>query len=308
MPAPPAPETDASLASSARQRLVATLVMCASTICFSLTDVLAKWLSAHYTVPQIVFCRGLFALVPVMILAAHHGLIPSLATRRPYAHMLRAVFAMLSLIAVFYAYSLMPLADATAISFTTPLFVALMSAPFLAERVAVRTWIAVACGFIGVLIIVRPSWQSLGGSGWATPIALVGAACSAAGAIVIREMSGTEKSVTVVFYQSLVVAACMATTLPFLWIWPTSGDWMLLVAAGISGGTGQLLMTEAIRRAPAALVYPFDYLRVLWATVFGYAIFSDVPDLLLVVGTTIVIASVLSMFERRPVPAGTRRG
>lgn len=279
------------------QRARGIAFMCAAALAFTMVDALAKWLSARYPTTEIVFFRGLFAFIPVLALVARSGGMAAIRTRRPTAHVLRSTFALVAMVASFLAFTRMPLADVIAISFSAPLFVTGLSVLLLGERVGVRRWSAVLVGFLGVLIMVRPG----GETGWPAWSALLTALCIAGSAIVIRTMSNTERSVTIVFYNTLTIAGVGAMTLPFAWVAPTASDWPALVALGVCGGIGQLCLTESYRSAPVSAVAPFNYSAILWATLFGFAIWGDVPDLSLVAGAALVIGSVLYLLHRETV-------
>jgi drug/metabolite transporter (DMT)-like permease len=189
----------------------------------------------------------------------------------------------------FTAVSLLPLTQSTAISFSAPLFMVALSALILKEPVSLQRWLAVAVGFLGVLIMVHPDPKQFVGVGVLFAIA---AAIGAAGAnIAIREISRTEPGPTIVFYFTLAGAAVGLASLPFGWVMPSPGVLGLLVAAGLIGGTGQLLLTEAIRRAPVAVVAPFDYTQLVWAGLIGFLVWGETPAMLTLIGAMVVATS-----------------
>lgn len=271
--------------------------MCAAALAFTVVDALVKWLSTRYPTTELVFFRGLFAFIPILTLVARSGGVSAVYTHRPAAHMLRSTFAVVAMLASFFAFSHMPLADVIAIGFSAPLFVTGLSVLLLGEKVGIRRWSAVLVGFIGVLIMVRPG-SAIGWPAWA---ALVAAMCIAGSAIVIRTMSDTERSVTIVFYNTLTIMSVGALMLPFAWVSPAPIHWSALIALGVSGGIGQLCLTESYRSAPVSVVVPFNYSAILWATLFGFAIWGDVPDIPLIAGAVLVIGSVLYLLHRESV-------
>jgi drug/metabolite transporter (DMT)-like permease len=164
-----------------------------------------------------------------------------------------------------------------------------LSALILKEPVSLHRWLAVAVGFVGVLIMVHPDPRQFVGVGVLFAIA---AAIGAAGAnIAIREISRTEPGPTIVFYFTLAGAAVGLASLPFGWVMPSPGVLGLLVAAGLIGGTGQLLLTEAIRRAPVAVVAPFDYTQLVWAGLIGFLVWGETPAMLTLIGAMVVATS-----------------
>ena len=238
---------------------------------------------------EIIFFRNAFAFIPVMLYIWRTSGFGVLRTRRPGAHLTRSAVGLTGMICGFTAVSLLPLTQSTAISFSAPLFMVALSALILKEPVSLQRWLAVAVGFLGVLIMVHPDPRQFVGVGVLFAIA---AAIGAAGAnIAIREISRTEPGPTIVFYFTLAGAAVGLASLPFGWVMPSPGVLGLLVAAGLIGGTGQLLLTEAIRRAPVAVVAPFDFTQLVWAGLIGFLVWGETPAMLTLVGAMVVAAS-----------------
>ena len=238
---------------------------------------------------EIIFFRNAFAFIPVMLYIWRTSGFGVLRTRRPGAHLTRSAVGLTGMICGFTAVSLLPLTQSTAISFSAPLFMVALSALFLKEPVGLQRWAAVAVGFVGVLIMVHPDPRQFVGVGVLFAIA---AAIGAAGAnIAIREISRTEPGPTIVFYFTLAGTAAGLASLPFGWVMPSPGVLGLLIAAGLIGGTGQLLLTEAIRRAPVAVVAPFDYTQLVWAGLIGFLVWGETPAMLTLIGAMVVAAS-----------------
>ena len=238
---------------------------------------------------EIIFFRNAFAFIPVMLYIWRTSGFGVLRTRRPGAHLTRSAVGLTGMICGFTAVSLLPLTQSTAISFSAPLFMVALSALILKEPVSLHRWLAVAVGFVGVLIMVHPDPRQFVGVGVLFAIA---AAIGAAGAnIAIREISRTEPGPTIVFYFTLAGAVVGLASLPFGWVMPSLGVLGLLVAAGLIGGTGQLLLTEAIRRAPVAVVAPFDYTQLVWAGLIGFLVWGETPAMLTLIGAMVVAAS-----------------
>ena len=238
---------------------------------------------------EIIFFRNAFAFIPVMLYIWRTSGFGVLRTRRPGAHLTRSAVGLTGMICGFTAVSLLPLTQSTAISFSAPLFMVALSALILKEPVSLQRWLAVAVGFLGVLIMVHPDPRQFVGVGVLFAIA---AAIGAAGAnIAIREISRTEPGPTIVFYFTLAGAAVGLASLPFGWVMPSPGVLGLLVAAGLIGGTGQLLLTEAIRRAPVAVVAPFDFTQLVWAGLIGFLVWGETPAMLTLIGAMVVAAS-----------------
>lgn len=271
---------------------------------FTCMDALVKWLGDTYPVLQIVFFRGLFAFIPLGVFLLRRGSLADLRTKRPFAHLVRALVGLSALSAFFYAYTQMPLANVIAISFAAPLFVTALSVPLLGEAVGARRWTAVIVGFVGVLIMVRPD------RGVFEPVALIalgGTVCYALVMIFVRGLSRTETSGAIVFYYSVISTILVGTVLPFIWVTPTLEDFAVLAAVGLVGGMAQLAVTTAFRLANVAVVAPFDYSGMIWAALIGYLVWGDIPGTNVWVGVAIVAASGVYIV-RREANLGLRRG
>jgi drug/metabolite transporter (DMT)-like permease len=261
---------------------------------FSCMDALIKWLSATYPTIEIVFFRSCFAFVPLLAALLKGGR-AALRTRRPLAQAGRAMVGLVSMVAFFYCFRIMPLADVFGIAFSAPLFVTALSVPLLGERVGIRRWSAVAVGFVGVLIMLRPDSGVFASASW---IALFATVLYALGQIFVRDLTRTETTTCIVFYVTLTTTVASAVAMPFQWVTPSAVDAPLLAAVGILGGVAQLAFTRAFRLAPAAVISPFDYTGLLYAAIIGYAVWGDVPTLPFLIGAMIVIASGLYILHR----------
>lgn len=265
---------------------------------FSIMDMTVKWLSARYPTVQIIFCRSLFAFVPLAFFLWRNGGLDLLKTKRPAGHLLRAAVGAGALYCFFWAFGHMPLADVVAIGFAAPLCMTAMSVWLLGERVGLRRWSAVAVGFLGVLLMVRPGVGTVQG---AALVALLGTLLYSFGIILVRKLSETERSATIVFYFTIGGTVVFGAALPAFWVTPTGADAVLLVLIGFLGGIGHLLITRAYQLAPIAVIAPFDYMAILWATGFGFIIFGDLPGWMTVAGAAIVVASGLYILHRETV-------
>lgn len=262
-------------------------------------DAIIKWLTTDYTTQQIVFFRAAFGLLPILTILAVRGRFRDLRTRRLGGQLGRGVLAALAAICFFYAFSQMPLADAYAIAFASPLFVTALSVPMLGERVGAHRWAAVAVGFVGVMVILRPGQSGL------DHLLSLGALSALAGTfffslsvVLIRRMTRTETNAALVFYAGIVTVAISSVALPFGFVWPTPMDFALLVLVGFLGGFGLIAVTEAFRTAPVAILAPFEYTAMIWAIIFGYWIWGDLPDGWVLSGAGIVVCSGLYILHR----------
>ena len=255
---------------------------------FTIMDALVKWLGPSYPTMQIVFFRSLFAFVPLAIFVMRTGSLASLATKRPFGHILRSFIGLAALSSFFYAYTYMPLANVVAISFAAPLFITALSVPLLGEAVGPRRWSAVAVGFLGVIIMVRPD---AGLFDRVVLIALAGSVFYALAMIFVRKLSKTETSAAIVFYYSLASSVVAGAFMPVQWVTPNLEDLALLILVGLVGGVAQIFMTNAFRNAPVAVIAPFDYTTMIWAAMLGFFVWGDIPGVNVWVGVAIVTAS-----------------
>lgn len=265
--------------------------------CMACLAAMVKWASLH-GVPlfETIFFRNAFAFIPLGIYIARTSGPSILRTTRPGGHMMRAAIGLTGMVAGFQAVSLLPLTEATALSFSAPLFMTALSAVVLREHVGIHRWSAVAVGFVGVLIMVRPDPTHMATVG--TVFALVGALGSAGAMTAIREIGRTEPGPRIVFYFTLAGALVGLASLPFGWIMPDPVTLAVLVLAGLVGGVGQLLLTQALRLAPIAAVAPFDYTQLLWAGVIGFLVWDETPRPTMLAGAAVVAASGLYIVYR----------
>jgi len=284
-----------------------------STLAFMGMATLVKLISDRYPVGEIVFARSLFALIPVAVWAvATGGLFSVFLTGRPAAHLWRSLVGVGAMFLGFAALARLPLADATAISFTAPLITVALAALILGERVRIYRWSAVVVGLIGVLVIISdyigpdigPQRSALGAG-----LQLAAAAGVALVAIQLRHMTKTEGAATIVVYFSIFSALVSLATLPFGWVMPIPMDAGLLIAIGILGGVGQVLMTESFRHADASLLAPFDYTSLVWALALSFLVFGTLPTQTMLIGAAVVIAAGLFVvYRERQLRLGPRRG
>lgn len=272
--------------------------MCLAALCLALGDAVAKWLGDSYSPIQIIFFRTLVALPLIMVIAHYNGGLRTLGTRRPVVHLLRGLIAAGTMFCFVMGLTLLPLAETTSIAFAAPLFVTLLSAPMLSERVERLPLIASLVGFAGVLVVVRP-----GAAGFHPgALIVVGAAiCYALLMITARRYGGKERLWAMVFYVTLVPLIISALLLPLFWRSPQSVHWVGFLASGVLGVGAMTFITLAFRHAPASLAAPFDYTAIIWAVLLGWLFWGEMPDLWVYVGTAIIIGSGLfiAIHERR---------
>jgi len=277
------------------QNQIGVLYMVGSVICFSIMDICVKWLD-YYPVGQVLFLRFFIGFIPIFFIIPKEKIFSFYKTSRPGLHAFRAVSGALAIIALFLGLRELPLADVVSLTFGGPIFVTIASIFFLSERVGIKRWAAVFLGFLGMLLIVQPAFTDVNYY-YITPIVFcIFFACVA---ISVRSLSKTEANYTIAFYFTLLCTLLGLATIFFTdWIMPTLIDIVLFFILGLCGSVANLLLTQSYRLAEASLVTPIKYLSLVFAIVFGYFIWSEIPKILTLLGASLVIASSLIIFMR----------
>ncbi len=268
-----------------------------STLAFAVMVVLIKLVSDRVPPGEVLFARAFFGTLPVLVMLLLAGELPkALRTSQPMGHVRRAVVGTISMFCWFASLTYLPLPDATAINYAGPLFGVLFAAMLLGETVRIYRWSAVAVGFLGVLIVLSGQLTGDLASGGADRLmggllALASAVFAALAMVTVRSLTATETTGAIVFYFSTSASVLALLSLPFGWVMPLPMDALALVIAGLCGGVGQVLMTQAYRYAEASAIAPFDYVNMIWIVIASYAVFGDVPTATVLIGSAIVIAS-----------------
>lgn len=252
---------------------------------------------------EIAFFRCVFALIAVAPFFIREGWAP-LKTKHFPMLLLRGVINVYCMLAFFYALSIVPLAEITALSFSAPIFVVVLAVFIFKEKVGMRRWAAIFIGFIGTIVILRPGFQEFSlGQFLVLSSAIAWAACM----IIIKQVGKTESSVTIATYMSLVMAPLSFIAALTVWIWPTPEQWVWLIFIGIVGGAAQLMMTESLRCAPTHVVSPIDFTRLIFISTLGYIIFDQVPDNFVWAGGTLIIGATVFITYREHVLGKTNK-
>lgn len=279
-------------------------LMCGAFLLFACLDTSAKVLSRDLETLQIVWARFVgHAILVIAILAPRKGT-RVFATSNLRLQLARSMLLVMSTVLNFTAVSYLPLTTTASIFFTAPLLVAALSVPLLGETVGWRRWSAIAVGFAGVLVIIRPGAAEVH---WAIGLCLANAVVAALYSIATRKLAARDHSDTTSLYSPLVGALIFLPALPFVWSPPeTALHWVLLCLTGVFGGVGHWLVIIAHRYAGASVLAPFTYSAILWMTASGYLVFGDLPDEWTIVGASIVVASGLYVFHREQVRKAER--
>jgi drug/metabolite transporter (DMT)-like permease len=262
---------------------------------FSVNDVLGKWLAARYSAPQILLFRGTAALIVLMPFVGRMGFDSLIRAPRLGLQLTRVLFGTAEVVCFYVAVTYLPLADAMTYYLAGPIYVTLLAAVFLREHVGWRRWTAVIVGFAGVVIALQPSAGSLS---WPALIALLGSVLYAVFLVVTRSLRGTPDAVMATWQIGASVILGIVAT-PLTWIpLHRSSDTALLALLGVVALVGIVCINRSLRLAPASVVVPYQYTLIVWAILFGYIVFGDVPRWPTLVGAAIIIGAGLFIFFR----------
>ena len=267
-------------------------------------NAILKWLTAGYPVGEILFIRGVFIWLPIAYFIARSGGLLSIRVTRLRLHAVRAGCVVFSAFIYIIGLRYLPLADMTAIGFSTPLFVTALATFLLGEVVGWRRWSAVVVGFLGILVITKPTGDVVT---LAVLFPIGSAFWTSIRDMVTRRMVTTESSNAILITSTAAVMIASLCTAPFGWHVPTPRDFTLMVCAGLFSGFGHYFMIESFRHAEAVIVSPFRYLTIVWAIMLGYLIWGDFPDEYVISGVILVICSGLYILHREIVVRRQRR-
>jgi drug/metabolite transporter (DMT)-like permease len=273
------------------------LLMVAAVGLFVTMDSIAKYLTRWYPTPLIVWARYVSNLAILLAFLASTGQLARLRTARPGLQLARGVLLVLATLLFFTSLSVLPLADANAIGFVMPLFVAALAVPMLGERLEVARLVAILAGLAGALIIVRP------GSELFTPYALLPLGMAVANAfyqILTRKLAGVEHPLTSLIWGAIVGAVLMSAIAPFFWTPPQQlSHGVLILAIGVLASVGHFLLIKSYEHASASLLAPYTYTALVWAVLSGWLVFDDLPDRVSLVGMGIIVLSGLYLANRQ---------
>jgi drug/metabolite transporter (DMT)-like permease len=274
---------------------LAILYMVVAGLVFAGSSAASKWLVASYPVGEVLFSRTVVGLLALSAFILPSKGLAVFRTQRLGAHLVRGVSQTTSQTLLVTAFSLMPLASATAINFSAPLFATLASILILKEGVGAARWTALVVGFLGVLLVTSPGAGTF----------QIGALYAVANAVLfgtvtagVRGMTATESTETLTMYQMVLLSTFYTLMLPFGCVTPTWGDALLMLLNGVTNAAGQFWWTRALHLAPTSAVAPFQYLSLVWALIIGFAVWGDVPTPSLLFGSAIVVGSGIFLFWR----------
>jgi drug/metabolite transporter (DMT)-like permease len=285
-------------AGSARPPAKAVICVLASAFGYAATDAMVKWMSRSYPVLEITFFRNIFTFLPVAWIVWQGGGFRSLRSERMGLHIVRAVLGTVAMVLYFVSYSLMPLANVTAVGSTAPLILVVMARLFLGEKVGAKQWAAIGLGFLGALIVIGPSISVFQ---WLSVLPLAASIAFAGYMLFIRVLSATESQESLIFYVPLVAAGISGCAMPWVWTPIDAFGLAMMAIMGVGAGFALYFRNIAYSMIQANVGAPLEYTNLLWAACLGIVFFGDEPTWNLVVGALVIVSSNLYVvWQRRP--------
>ncbi len=274
---------------------------------FSVMDLLVKW-SSDYPTGEVLFFRGFFGLLPTYFLIPKNKLKTFYITERSKEHLFRCLMGLMALIAIVIALRELPLAVVVSLSYAAPLFITVLSIFLLSEKVGVFRWLAVLIGFVGVIIIAEPGFKGMNYLYFLPLIFCIGMAFVT---ITIRKLSTTEPIWLISIFFTITISIAGLATIPMGWIMPNFQDFILLALIGVTGGSANLFLTQSYKLSEVSLVAPLKYLALIFAIIFGYLIWNEIPTVKTLIGASLVVLASLIIFRReiyhkQKIPSTTR--
>jgi drug/metabolite transporter (DMT)-like permease len=266
----------------------AALLFIAAIASLATMDMIVKLASADLSTPQIVWGRYLAQCVSIFVIVGPTGLLTCLRSKVPRLHLVRAIFLFIANFCFMAALRYLPLTEANVVGFASPLLLTALTFPVLGENVGSGGWIAVIGGFVGVLIVLQPGTSVFQ---WAALLPLTMALCSACYHVMTPIVGRFEDPAISIVFLSVIGSVCMSVVVPWFWREPDLLGWVMLCAIGVLGTLGHVLIVRAFAHAPASMLAPFFYVHLIWATVYGWFVFGDVPKLATIIGGALIIAS-----------------
>lgn len=261
--------------------------MLGSTALLATMHALVRYVGGGMHPFEVAFFRNLFGLIVILPLLWRAGR-AGLRTAQPRLQILRAVLGVVAMLCWFYGLSIVPIAEATALSFTAAIFASLGAVLILGEKMRLRRWTAVLLGFAGTLVVLRPGFEAMDLGSF---IVLVAAVAWGLSIVVVKQLSGTDSTVSIVAWMSIMLTVLSFLPALFVWTWPTFAQLLWLGLIGTLATLGHLAMVQALKAVEATAILPLDFTRLLWASLLGYFAFAEVPDLWTWIGGTIIFGS-----------------
>jgi drug/metabolite transporter (DMT)-like permease len=301
------PDQAADAVALGRARQSAILLVLGSSATFTLAAAAVKALAGELPIAQLVLFRNLFALPVLVVMLMRAGGLQLLRPRQPWWHVARICCGLVGMFGAFIGYTYLPLATATVLGFTMPLFLTALSVVLLGEKVGWRRWSAVGVGFLGVALVARPGLGDATLPAWAVAAVLVGSLAWALAMMSIRRMGQAgEHGVTIVLWFAIGSAVVSGVASVPVWVTPDARQWGLLLAIGLVSAVAQLMMTEAYRRGETTLLAPFEYVALVWTMLLGVVIWGEWPGWIDLAGFAVLVGAGLFIWWRETRVAGQR--
>ncbi len=282
------------------------VMMLLSTLGFSAMHAIILHLSADLHPIQIAFFRNFFGLVVFVPWFLRYGLAP-LRTKNLKLHALRAALNVCAMFAFFTALGMTPIARVTALGFTAPIFATLLAMAVLGETFRLRRASAIACGFLGTLVVLRPGFQAIDTGSILTLLSALLWGCTL---IVIKVLARSESAITITSYMNILLT--LLSLVPALTVWrtPVGAQWLWLLAVGVLGTLAQIAITQSLKEAETGVVMPFDFCKLIWVSILGYLFFGQVPGVTVWAGGAIIFvaSTYIAIRETRLARAKRARG
>lgn len=259
-------------------------------------DLLVKFASATLSTTQIVWGRYVAQSMAMILIIGPAGISASIRSKVPGLHVARALLLFVANFAFMAALRYMPLTEANVVGFASPLLLTALTYPVLGEKVGISRWLAVIVGFIGVMIVLQPGTAVFH---WAALLPLVMAIGAASYHVLTPIVARTEDPAISVYFLSIIGAFSMSTVVPFYWTQPDVAGWAMLFFIGAFGTVGHVLIVRAFAHAPASMLAPFFYIYLIWAVIYGWFFFDDLPSLATIVGGVLIIASGIYVYRTK---------
>jgi drug/metabolite transporter (DMT)-like permease len=259
-------------------------------------DMIVKLASSSLSTPQIVWGRYVSQTLAILLIAGPAAVLACIRSKAIALHTTRALFLFVANFAFMAALRYMPLVDANFVGFAAPLLLTALTYPVLGERVSLNRWMAVVAGFVGVLIVLRPGTSTFQ---WAALLPLTMAICSAAYHVSTPIVARVEDPALSIYFLSIIGAIAMTAVMPWFWTQPDVLGWGMMTVIGVLGTVGHILIVRAFAHAPASMLAPIFYVHLIWAAVYGWLIFGDLPSVVTGIGGAVIIASGFYVYRTR---------
>jgi drug/metabolite transporter (DMT)-like permease len=275
-------------------RRKAALLFIAAIAILSTMDMIVKYASSSLSTPQIVWGRYVGQCMALALITGPRGIGNCIRSKIPGMHVTRALFLFVANFAFMSALRYLPLTEANVVGFASPLLLTALTYPILGEKVGLNRWAAVIAGFIGVLIVLQPATSVFQ---WAALLPLAMAISAALYHVMTPIVARVEDPAISIYFLSVIGASCMSLIVPWFWTQPDALGWAMLFAIGVCGTVGHLLIVRAFAHASASMLAPLFYIHLIWAAIYGWFIFGDIPTLPTIIGGSLIIASGIYVYR-----------